>query len=80
VITLIWEVEEHGWNDKLSRAALQAALEGLRQHLGDVPCPVHGESPTIMIRGQSEATMSLDVHGCCDPSTQPVRALLAERP
>jgi hypothetical protein len=78
VITVVWEFDEQSWRDELSRAALQAALNGVRQQLGEVRCPVHGESPTIVVRGRSEGTMSLDVHGYCDQSTEPVRALLAE--
>ena len=52
MITLVWEVDEQGWHDKLSRAALQAALEGLRPHLGEVPCPLHGESARNLKRDE----------------------------
>jgi hypothetical protein len=78
VIKVVWESDESEWRDELSRAALQAALEGVRRQLGEIRCPVHGESPTIVVRGQSESTMRLDVQGCCDRSTEPVRTLLAE--
>jgi hypothetical protein len=78
VINVVWESDEPAWRDELSRAALQAALEGVRRQLGEVRCPVHGESPTIVVRGQSERTMRLDVQGCCDRATEPVRALLGE--
>lgn len=78
MINLVWESDEPAWRDELSRAALQAALEGVRRQLGEIRCPIHGESPTIVVRGQSEHTMRLDVQGCCDRSTEPVRTLLAE--
>jgi hypothetical protein len=77
VINVVWE-SESAWRDELSRAALQAALEGVRRQLGDVRCPVHGEPPTIVVRGKSESTMRLHIQGCCERSTGPVRALLAE--
>ena len=73
VIKVVWESDEPAWHDELSRAALQAALEGVRRQLGEVPCPIHGDSPTIVVRGQRENTMRLDVQGCCEPSTEPVR-------
>lgn len=75
---MVWEFDEQGWRDELSRAAFEAALEGVRQHLGEVRCPVHGESPTMVVRGRTEDAIGLDVQGCCDRLTGPVRALLAE--
>jgi hypothetical protein len=78
VIRVVWEFEEHEWDDKLSRAALEAAVQGVCQHLIDLCCPVHGESPTLAVGGRSEDTISLDVQGCCDRLTGPARAKLAE--
>ena len=78
MINVVWESDATAWRDELSRAALESALEGVRRQLGDVRCPVHGESPTIVVRGQSERTMGFDVQGCCDPATEPVRALLGD--
>ncbi len=78
VIQVVWEFDEQDWRDDLSRAALKAALAGVRRQLGEVRCPMHGESPTIVVRGRSEDTMRLDVQGCCDQSTEPVRARLHE--
>ena len=31
MIKVVWEFEEHEWCDKLSRAALEAAVEGVRR-------------------------------------------------
>jgi hypothetical protein len=78
MVKVVWQFEEHEWHDKLSRAALEAALEGVRQHLADLPCPVHGESPTMVVGGRSVDTISLDIQGCCDGLTGPARAKLAE--
>jgi hypothetical protein len=78
VIKIVWEFEEHEWADTLSRAALEAALQGVCQHLADLCCPVHGEAPTLVVGGRSEDTISLDVQGCCNRLTGPARAKLAE--
>jgi hypothetical protein len=78
VINIVWESDATAWHDELSRAAVEAALDGVRRQLGEVRCPVHGESPTIVVRGQSERTMGFDVQGCCDRATEPVRALLGD--
>jgi hypothetical protein len=78
LIKVVWEFEEHEWRDKLSRAALEAAVECVRQHLSDLCCPVHGEAPTLVVGGRGEDTISLDVQGCCDRLTGPARAKSAE--
>jgi hypothetical protein len=78
VIRVVWEFEEHEWADKLSRAALEAAVQGICRQLADLRCPVHGESPTLLIGGRSEDTIALDIHGCCDRLTGPARAKLGE--
>jgi hypothetical protein len=78
VIKVVWEFDEDDWPDRLSRAAWEAAIGGVCQHLADLRCPVHGESPTLLIRARSEDTTALVVHGCCDRLTGPARAKLAE--
>jgi hypothetical protein len=78
MIKVVWQFDEHEWHDKLSRAALEAAVEGVREHLADLCCPVHGESPTLVVGGRIEDTISLDVQDCCDRLTGPARAKLAE--
>jgi hypothetical protein len=64
MIRVVWEFVEANWHDKMSRAALEAAVEGVRQHLADLRCPAHGESPTLLVGGRSEDTITLDVQGC----------------
>ncbi|MFL5496506.1 MAG: hypothetical protein ACJ8DC_19125 [Gemmatimonadales bacterium] len=78
MIRVVWEFEEQEWADKLSRAALEAAVQGVCQHLADLCCPVHGESPTLVVGGRSEDTIRLDIQGCCDRLVEPARAKLAE--
>jgi len=78
MIKVVWQFDEHEWGDKLSRAAWEAALEGVRQQLADLRCPVPGESPTVVVGGRSEDTINLDIQGCCDRLIGPARAKLAE--
>jgi hypothetical protein len=77
-MTVVWEFDEEGWQDELSRAVAQAAVDGLRRYVDDVRCPVHGEPATILVRGRSTDTLQLDVQGCCDRLTEPVRAQIKE--
>jgi hypothetical protein len=78
MIQVVWECGEDEWEDKLSRAALETAVEGVCRHLADTCCPIHGESPTLFVGGRSQDTISLVVKGCCDRLTRPARAKLAE--
>ena len=78
MIKIVWEFEEQRWRDPLSRAAFEAALDGVRHYLADLRCPVHGESPSVVVRGETEDTIRLDLRGCCDRLVGPARAKLAE--
>jgi hypothetical protein len=77
MVNVVWECDPE-WHDELSRAAFEAALDGVRHHLADVRCAAHGESPTVIVRGRTEDALDLDVQGYCERLVAPARAKLAE--
>ena len=58
--------------------ALEHQLEQVKAELEHVRCPVHGESPSIVVTGQSADSISANAEGCCDVLGELARARLAE--
>jgi hypothetical protein len=64
VFDVQWEFETEG--DDVFKEAVRHQLERVRRQLQNLWCPVHGERPTIIVRGHTPDDIAADVKGCCE--------------
>lgn len=57
-------------------AALEAGAKEVASRLSNFRCPIHGEAPTVRVKGRSESELRLSVEGCCAELERQVKEAL----
>ncbi len=57
------------FNNALEKALLQGVIEYVKQTVGSVRCPEHGEAPKIVCKGPRLSDSHFEVSGCCQKFT-----------
>ena len=60
----------------LEKALFQGVREYIKQTVGSVRCPEHGEAPKIVSKGPSLSDSHLEVSGCCQKFTDTIQKKL----
>lgn len=70
------EIQGDGAADELTRGLLEEIADDLRDALGDMRCPEHGEEPDILIQATEEDEVHVKVGACCEQLEEMVDAVL----
>ena len=71
MIDVYWEIDGRRVSPNQVGSALEQSIykqlaESLKQELGSVRCPEHGERPTIIFEGKRGKELSFTIKGCCE--------------
>ena len=69
-------VEFNNAKNALEKALFQGVREYIKQTVGSVRCPEHGEVPKIVCKGPSLSDSLFEVSGCCQKFTDIVEMKL----
>jgi ribosome maturation factor RimP len=64
--------------DELTRGVMEEVAEQVRDHLGELRCPDHGEPPVVRLAADAEGEISVEVGGCCDALREQVTESLED--
>jgi hypothetical protein len=59
------KVSPNSVSDALEAAILRSVSASIKDRVGNIKCPDHGQTPKIVGKGRSLNTLSFDVSGCC---------------
>jgi hypothetical protein len=69
-------VEFNNAKNALEKALFQGVREYVKQTVGSVRCPEHGEAPKIACKGPSLSDSHFEVSGCCQKFTDTIQKKL----
>ncbi len=58
------------------RAIVERVTHMLKEKVGDLKCPTHGEEPSAIIAGPSYKELGLEINGCCEDVVDSVSQML----
>jgi hypothetical protein len=68
--------DERKFRDAASKAVMESLTKHIKQQVGSLRCPTHGQAPTVHVKGHSLDNLSFEVGGCCQDLIDRVTAKL----
>lgn len=72
------KVNPNNMGDAIEAAVLSSVSDSIKESVGSIRCPEHGESPKIKVIGSDLDNLSLEVSGCCETLVEQVKNELEE--
>lgn len=64
------KVSKAQWDKHLEESVKDAAIDGLRQQISQLRCPVHGKAAKLVVGRQTGSKMEMKIEACCDQLLQ----------
>jgi hypothetical protein len=70
------KVDPRNMGNILEKIILEKVKESIINRVGNIRCPIHGSSPSIVCTGRDYQNLSFKISGCCESVINEVKTKL----